>query len=226
MQSTHSLLMTKQEAFCGQCRSRSDCTEHAVWSLIYTVVILILYYNWNVSLSWNGSLFLANEKHWFYSVLKEITAYVHTINQDQTVQNEQSNLGSILSAPLRNILIQAASKVQYQHFWYRRDCHSFSSERRQLFRGPLLKEGLFQVSKIKIRLYRKSSLILILCIHLVSQAYKIKISVFQWIAFSCTDKGLGLVLKMLTKLVMIPFPGIKTWFKRWLFTFVRSYWSL
>ena len=28
-------------SFCGQCRSRSDCTEREVWSLIYTVHIFI-----------------------------------------------------------------------------------------------------------------------------------------------------------------------------------------
>ena len=32
-------------SFCGQCRSRSDCTEHAVLSLIYTDHIFIIDYN-------------------------------------------------------------------------------------------------------------------------------------------------------------------------------------
>ena len=36
---TLSSLITTQEAFCRQCRSRSDCTC-AVWSLIYTVHII------------------------------------------------------------------------------------------------------------------------------------------------------------------------------------------
>ena len=33
------------KSFCGQCRSRSDRTEHAVLSLIYTVHIFIIDYN-------------------------------------------------------------------------------------------------------------------------------------------------------------------------------------
>ena len=60
-------------SFCWQCRSRSDCTECAVWSLIYTVRIFILYYNLAVSSSCSGSVFLANEKAQFiYSALKEL----------------------------------------------------------------------------------------------------------------------------------------------------------
>ena len=52
--------------FCEQCRSRSDCTERAVWSLIYAVHIFILVYNWTVSSSCSGSVFLANEKTTIY----------------------------------------------------------------------------------------------------------------------------------------------------------------
>ena len=44
-------------SICGQCWSRSDHTEHAVWSLIYTVHIFILGYGWTFSLSCNGSVF-------------------------------------------------------------------------------------------------------------------------------------------------------------------------
>ena len=49
------------KSFCGQRRSRSDGTELAVWSLIYTVHIFILDYNLIVSSSCNGNVFLANE---------------------------------------------------------------------------------------------------------------------------------------------------------------------
>ena len=44
-------------SFYGLCRSRSDCTECAVWYLIYTVHIFILDYNWNVYSSSNGGVF-------------------------------------------------------------------------------------------------------------------------------------------------------------------------
>ena len=44
-------------SYCGQCRLRSDCTERAVLSLIYTVHIFILGYNLNVSSSCKGSVF-------------------------------------------------------------------------------------------------------------------------------------------------------------------------
>ena len=60
-------------SFYGQCRSRSDCTEHEVWSVIYNVHIFILDYHYFVSSSCNGSIFLANEKlRFIYSVGKEL----------------------------------------------------------------------------------------------------------------------------------------------------------
>ena len=60
--------------FSGQCRSRSDCREPAVWSLIYTVHIFNLDYITTVSSSCNGPVFLANEKIQFiYSVVKNLT---------------------------------------------------------------------------------------------------------------------------------------------------------
>ena len=60
-------------SFCEQCRLRSDCTECAVWSLIYTVHIFLLDNNWIVSSSCNGSIFFANEKLQFiYLVVKEL----------------------------------------------------------------------------------------------------------------------------------------------------------
>ena len=56
--------------FCGQCRSRSDCTECTVWSLIYAVHNFILYYNLIVSSTCNGCVFLADEKlRFIYSVV-------------------------------------------------------------------------------------------------------------------------------------------------------------
>ena len=59
--------------FWGQCRSILDCTECAVWSLIYTVHIFILDYKRTVSLSYNRTVFLANENIQFiYSVVKEL----------------------------------------------------------------------------------------------------------------------------------------------------------
>ena len=39
------LTIDDTRSFCGQSRSRSDCTECAVWSLIYTVHCFILDYN-------------------------------------------------------------------------------------------------------------------------------------------------------------------------------------
>ena len=70
----NSFLPDDTRSFCGQCRSRSDCTEHAVWSFIYTVHIFILDYNWTLSSSCHGSVFLANEKLQFiYSLVKELS---------------------------------------------------------------------------------------------------------------------------------------------------------
>ena len=48
-------------SFWGQCRSRSDCTEREVRSLLYTV-IFILNYKLALLSSCPGNLFLANEK--------------------------------------------------------------------------------------------------------------------------------------------------------------------
>ena len=68
-------------SFCRQCRSRSDCTFCAVWSLICTVRIFSLDYNLNVSSSCSGSVFLANEKVWFiYLVVKELIKLVITVD--------------------------------------------------------------------------------------------------------------------------------------------------
>ena len=57
--------------FCGQCRSRSECIECAVWSLIYNVHIFILDYNLIISLSCIGNVFLANEIDWLIDRLIE-----------------------------------------------------------------------------------------------------------------------------------------------------------
>ena len=60
-------------SFSGQFRSRSDFTECAVWSLIYTVHIFNLDFNWIFSSSCNGSVFIVNKKTQFiYSVVKEL----------------------------------------------------------------------------------------------------------------------------------------------------------
>ena len=47
--------MTTQEAFVDSVDQRSDRTERAVWSLIYTVHIFILDYNWIVSFYYTPS---------------------------------------------------------------------------------------------------------------------------------------------------------------------------
>ena len=60
------LLITTQDALVDSVDLRSDCTERAVWSLIYTDHIFILDCNWNVSSSCNGRVFLANEKNTIY----------------------------------------------------------------------------------------------------------------------------------------------------------------
>ena len=57
--------------FRGQCRSRSECIECAVWSLIYNVHIFILDYNLIISLSCIGNVFLANEIDWLIDRLIE-----------------------------------------------------------------------------------------------------------------------------------------------------------
>ena len=70
-------------SFCGQCRSRSDCTECAVWYLIYTVHVFILDYNWTVSLSCNGKVFLTNEKNRIYLFrIKRVNGVQHNKNID------------------------------------------------------------------------------------------------------------------------------------------------
>ena len=63
--------MTTQEAFVDSV-DLNQTAQNAVWSLIYTVHMFILDYNWSVSSS--GTVFLANEKTQFiYSVLKELS---------------------------------------------------------------------------------------------------------------------------------------------------------
>ena len=67
--------MTTQEAFKDSIDHRSDCTERAVRSLIYTIQIFHsrLCVSSSVSSSCNSSIFLANEKaRSIYSVVKEL----------------------------------------------------------------------------------------------------------------------------------------------------------
>ena len=102
----NSFLTDDNTRSCGQYRSRSDCIEHAVWSLIYIVHIFIPHDNWMVPSSCNGSIFLANEKQWFiYSVVQELTlvgimvkplAFADGIDHKKTAQNMQNDLGSML----------------------------------------------------------------------------------------------------------------------------------
>ena len=65
------VLMTTQEAFVDSVDQRSDCTECAAWSLIYTVHIFILDCSWTVSSYFNVSVFLGNEKTTIYLFVSE-----------------------------------------------------------------------------------------------------------------------------------------------------------
>ena len=83
---TLSLPLTTEEALCEQCWSRSDCTERAVWSLIYTVHISILDYKWTVSSSFNGRVFLANESaRLIHSLVKELNNPVFSRFWERTI---------------------------------------------------------------------------------------------------------------------------------------------
>ena len=65
---------------CGQWRSRSDCTECAVWYLTYTVHIFILDYNYIISSSCSVDVFLANENlRFIYSLVKELNWYLQML---------------------------------------------------------------------------------------------------------------------------------------------------
>ena len=58
---TFSLLLMTQAAFVDIV-DQDQAAQNVVWSLIHTVHIFVLEYNWAVSLSCNESVFFANEK--------------------------------------------------------------------------------------------------------------------------------------------------------------------
>ena len=101
-----SLTVDNSRGFCRQCRSRSDCTECAVWSLIYTIHIFILDYNWIVSSSifsqWKTTIqFFGSER------IKSLCYKIQTFKNSQ----EEGLSTVFLTLSLTEIIILATFKL-------------------------------------------------------------------------------------------------------------------
>ena len=88
---------------CRQCRSRSDCTECSVWSLIYTVHICILDFNWTVSSFCNESVFLPKEKIWYTCIYLIVEGFNFVPNHKtvdwaklKSFSSNKSNVGEMM----------------------------------------------------------------------------------------------------------------------------------
>ena len=85
-------LTDDKTSFSRQCRLRSDCTECTVWSLIHTVHIFVVDYNWIFSIPSKWKYISSQWKTMIYFlVVKELICFLYFYDQVHKVFGESNH---------------------------------------------------------------------------------------------------------------------------------------